>query len=449
MGRRVGRGLGGGTIWIGIDDTDSPRGGCTTWVLTELLGLAREMDVDLIGEPRLVRLNPNIPWKTRGNAALAAHFGVGGGPRRRVGEVGGKPIYSSSRGRAVPLSVRDRFLRAAWERVLRGAQAGEEGTDPALVAVDQPLPAALYWHAVREVVSVGSVVEMLDRRGAWWRTHGSERGLVGAAAAIAWPGRKVTWELTAYRDPTLAGSPRRVDAGSVRLAARRHRSLFLCDDRRTRRLLVSPHTACPVLFGLRSTRPGPVLRARATIRSEPVDRWVLFRTNQGTGDHLAWRSASALGPYLSARLRATVAALPEVRPGGHVVLRVRGDDGGRVECLAFEPTKTLPRVARQLVPGDRLVVWGSRSQDPVLRLEGLRLVHLAPRQIAGRPPRCPACSRSTHSLGRGRGYRCPSCHRRFPPEERPVTRLRHSLRLGEYHPTPSARRHLAPRAPER
>ena len=78
---------------LGIDDTDSPKGGCTTWLLTELLREARREGIDLIGEPRLVRLNPNIPWKTRGNAALAARFGRGAGRRTKVAEIEGRPVF--------------------------------------------------------------------------------------------------------------------------------------------------------------------------------------------------------------------------------------------------------------------------------------------------------------------------------------------------------------------
>lgn len=439
---------GGGTIWVGIDDTDSPRGGCTTWVLTELLALARESKVDLIGEPRLVRLNPNIPWKTRGNAALSARFGVGAGPPRTVGEVDGAPIRSYARGRALPREVRDGFRTAAWERVLRRARRGDPGTDPALVTTDRPLPASLYWRAVREVVPVEDVRTTLVRVGAWWRTDGSDRGLIGASATIAWPGRRPTWELTAYRSENRTDRVRRVDARSVLAAARRHPSLFLSFDPRTRRLLVSPHTACPVLFGLRSTRPGPALLARRMVRSEPVDRWVLFRTNQGSGDHLVDRPARDLAAYLSARFRATVARPPEVRPGGHVVLPVTAEDGVEVDCLAFEPTKTLPRVAQQLVPGDRLVVWGSSGPGPSFRLEGFRLEALVDRGRGREPPRCPTCGRVARSLGRDRGYRCPSCRHRLPPEAARQRRAGATLALGEYHPTPSARRHLAPRAPE-
>ena len=435
-------------MWIGIDDTDSRQGGCTTWVLTELLALAREHGIDLIGEPRLVRLNPNIPWKTRGNAALSARFGRGEGGRRTLGEVGGRPVSSFARGRPLVAGDAERFREAAWERVLAGSRTEDPGTDPAIVVSEHRLPAAHYWRAVREVVPLDTVREMLDERGIWWRAHGSLRGLVGASASIAWPGNHPTWELASYREERRTGRPRRIGSESVRSVARAYPTLFLCHDARTRRLLVAPHTACPVLYGLRSTRPGPLFRARRLVRSEPVDRWVLFRTNQATGDHLSWKRPGAVAPYTSARVRATVSAVPRVLRGGHVRLSVEGEDGSGLDCVAFEPTKTLPQVAAGLVPGDRLVVWGSRRDDPTLRLEGIRIVRLAPRTERSRPPLCAACGHRTHSLGTSRGYRCPACHRRYPPERGIRAPREPRYPPGEYHPTPSARRHLAPRGPE-
>ncbi|MGI0156048.1 MAG: hypothetical protein ACREDE_07970, partial [Thermoplasmata archaeon] len=65
-----------------------------------------------------------------------------------------------------------------------------------------------------------------------------------------------------------------------------------------------------------------------------------------------------------------------------------------------------------------------------------------------RPPACSLCRRSTDSLGHLRGYRCPTCHRRWPPEAASVAKVPGELAVGVYHPTPSARRHLAPRGPE-
>src|SRR5437879_1293494 len=62
---------------IGIDDTDSPRGGCTTYTMSILSDRLQHEELELDGYPCLVRLNPNVPWKTRGNAATALHLKIG------------------------------------------------------------------------------------------------------------------------------------------------------------------------------------------------------------------------------------------------------------------------------------------------------------------------------------------------------------------------------------
>ena len=58
------------TLHIGIDDTDSPRGGCTTYIAALLVEKLSNMGATFIDYPNLIRLNPNVPWKTRGNGAL-------------------------------------------------------------------------------------------------------------------------------------------------------------------------------------------------------------------------------------------------------------------------------------------------------------------------------------------------------------------------------------------
>src|SRR3989442_4328458 len=85
-------------LWIGVDDTDSLQGMCTTFLATEIVRDLTE-DYDLIGYPRLVRLNPNIPWKTRGNGAICLRIGNGEGLPRMVGQLSGRPILSYPRWR--------------------------------------------------------------------------------------------------------------------------------------------------------------------------------------------------------------------------------------------------------------------------------------------------------------------------------------------------------------
>ncbi|HYK93561.1 MAG TPA: tRNA(Ile)(2)-agmatinylcytidine synthase [Thermoplasmata archaeon] len=434
-------------VWVGIDDTDGADGGCTTFALTELVETARSSGLDLIGEPRLVRLNPNVPFKTRGNAALSARFGIGEGSRRLQGRGRRGAIWSYGRGRGPPPHLLERFLDLAWENVRRSARLGGPGSDPALVATSRQLPAGLYRTAVARVIDRAELVRELEQHGAWVRADGSGQGVVGAASAISWPARRATWELIAYRASERWGTPRSVDRGSVQEAQHRFPDLFLCHDPRTRRLLVAPHTGCPILLGLRSRSRRRLARAFAVVRSEPAERWMVFRTNQGTGDHLVPREIADLQPFDAARVTGQVAGPARLLRGGHAHWTISDRAGRTLECVAFEPTKTLPRVAGGLAAGDVVEVWGGRAADPVFRVEGIRLLRPARRAGPSRPPACPRCGRRMGSIGRARGYRCRSCSLRLPPEraEWPVQR---GLAPGTYHPTPSARRHLAPLGPE-
>ena len=56
-------------LYIGIDDTDYPEGGCTTWTSQLLAKIIEEEGAKII-ERRLVRLWPFAPRRTRGNGAV-------------------------------------------------------------------------------------------------------------------------------------------------------------------------------------------------------------------------------------------------------------------------------------------------------------------------------------------------------------------------------------------
>ena len=55
---------------ISIDDTDSREGMCTTYLCAILMDELKEYG-NIRGSPILIRLNPTIPYKTRGNASTA------------------------------------------------------------------------------------------------------------------------------------------------------------------------------------------------------------------------------------------------------------------------------------------------------------------------------------------------------------------------------------------
>src|SRR4030042_348431 len=62
------------TMHIGLDDTDSTTNGCTTYIAALLVEKLEQLKVEFTDYPNLVRLNPNVPWKTRGNGALCLRF---------------------------------------------------------------------------------------------------------------------------------------------------------------------------------------------------------------------------------------------------------------------------------------------------------------------------------------------------------------------------------------
>ena len=197
-------------MWLGVDDTDGPSGGCTTFVLTEIVDAAQHLGFDLIGDPRLVRLNPNVPWKTRGNGALAARFGHGRGRRRKVGEIAGRPV-GVTRGADpwAPPNVDD-FSKPPGRRCSRPARPTRGATRPLSPRTNRfgrPFTARPF----RRWCPFRTRPRCCGTPRAQVRTDGSRRGIVGAGAALSWPGRTSTWELLAYRGPNRVGSRREVD----------------------------------------------------------------------------------------------------------------------------------------------------------------------------------------------------------------------------------------------
>ena len=58
-------------LYIGVDDTDSPDGMCTTYLASQIINKFKDNGIDLVDYPRLIRLNPFARFKTRGNGGVA------------------------------------------------------------------------------------------------------------------------------------------------------------------------------------------------------------------------------------------------------------------------------------------------------------------------------------------------------------------------------------------
>jgi len=424
-------------LFLGVDDTDARSGMCTTYLLTEIIR-SLPAGVDLLGYPRLVRLNPTIPWKTRGNGAVTIQVGRGRGAPRAIGMIEGQPIQAYPRGDLVPPEP---VLEAAAAVVDRLSEFACESTHPGLVVTRSRPGPGLYWRAVRSIVPKSDVLVQLRTCGALWREWKEGRGIIGAASAIAWRPHDRTYEALAYREPCRWGTPRVLDPWSVREMELAFPSTFNSYDAGWGRIAIAPHSACPVLCGIRGDRPEDLPPALQRLRSEPVDRWLLFETNQGTDDHLQRRAACDLVPFSAAVLRGTVAGAPSVIRGGHALVPVEAE--GTIACAFYEPSKEFRSVARALQPGDEVTVFGSvRAQPRSLNVEKLIVHRLVPSLVPGPLPRCARCGGRLRSRGRAAGYRCVRCGERGR-SSRPLLPVRRPLQPGAYEPPVFARRHLS------
>jgi tRNA(Ile2)-agmatinylcytidine synthase len=424
-------------LWIGVDDTDSLQGMCTTFLATEIVRELTE-DFDLIGYPRLVRLNPTIPWKTRGNAAICLRFGRGVGARSAVGEIDHRPVFSYRRGsgRLDPRAVHGQ-LEAIMER---WCAFDEPTTNPGFVVLRRPPSPGLYWKAVREVVSQTSTRRAIAGLG-FVRGYKNGRGIIGAAAATAWRPRDRTYELLAYREREKWGSPRDVDPESVMAMDRAFPSTFNNYDYANSHVALAPRSPCPVLMGIRGDVPLDLPRALRRIDGEAPSRWMIFETNQGTDDHIRrddWR----MRPNTSVSLRGTVLGEPADAAGGHVFFPFGGRR--RVAVAAYEPSKQFRSVIRKLAPGDTVRVMGSIRRDPrSLNLEKLQVLQVVPKATKVANPRCPVCNKSMKSIGRDEGFRCLRGHVKKPTTAAVFAIVERQLRQQWYEPPVSARRHIA------
>ncbi|NLJ21771.1 MAG: DUF1743 domain-containing protein [Methanothrix soehngenii] len=406
-------------MFIGIDDTDSERGLCTTY----LAGVLMERLVswgEIEGLPRLIRLNPCARYKTRGNAALAFSL-------------------KSSRP--------DMVKRIALQTLLELSDFSGSNTNPGLVIAEEVTERmrAFYRSAVTEILSIDSARRLLDEEGIWYRGFKKGRGLIGALAAVGADLPDWTYELIAYRQRSRWGTPRFIDPATVWEADRlTYPQTWDTVDHHNHRVVFAPHSADPVLFGIRGSDPVAIKRAFETIKSEPVERYVLYQTNQGTDAHILEGQIARAKDSQSYRLHGFVAGPARVIAGGHVFLTLHNEGvglngGGRIECAAFEPTKNFRNIIKELRPGDELEVFGS-VRDGTLNLEKINILHLAPEKVQA-APLCPQCHRRMESAGKGQGYRCRRCKTRSSSRE--IENRARDLETGFYEVPPCARRHLS------
>jgi len=415
------------TMHVGFDDTDSPRKGCTTYVAALLVEKLLRLGAFFIDYPNLIRLNPNVPWKTRGNGALCL--------RIRCDE-----------------ELVEEIKETVIETVEENADLSYAGTDPGVVFFFNNIPRELKDFAKRTIQSVVKMkeavklVNMFEAEAVGFKTG---RGIIGGLAAIGETLRgDHTYEIIAYRTRENRGTPRRIEGSSIEEMNEKTAPLtFNNIDPEKGRILITPRGPDPILYGIRGETPEVIKQAHELIRSqETIERWVIFRTNHGTDAHL--RRISSIGevqPFNPVVVRGAITKKSEVIPGGHVIFPIK-DESGQVDCAAYEPTGALREVAKKLIVGDLVEAFGgvrpASSRHPMtINLEKIRVLRLAPK-IVFQNPMCPQCGKRMKSMGTRKGFRCERCAFRSSKLKKVAVKTNRDLKEGLYITSPRSQRHL-------
>ncbi len=407
-------------LYVGIDDTDSPNGMCTTYIATIIAERAFKY-AELV-EARLVRLNPNIKYKTRGNGSICLIFNV-------------KEKFI------------DRIKEITIETVKEYAMLDDKNTNPGIAFYTGEITDDLkrfYEKVLKEVVDIKEAERIARKHGIEVYKFKKGLGIIGAVAAIGSYFDDYTYELIAYRKKENWGKPRKIDEESVyKMDSLTFPLTFNNVDRENNVVLIAPHTPCPVLYGIRGESIEVLKTASEMIKVyENIDRVMIFKTNQGTDAHIREAKIKDVKPYMSVAVLGVVEENPRTIEGGHVIFKIR-DETGSIYCAAYEPTKNFRKIVKKLFVGDKVKVYGGvRNLDGKLtvnleKIEILKIVDV----YEYKNPRCPICGKRMKSAGKNKGYRCKKCKTKAYEKEK--IKIKRDLKEGLYSVPPVAMRHLS------
>ncbi len=418
---------------VGIDDTDSLEGGCTTHLaslLVDRLGPLGDIDTNESTDlpegwvehqlPHLVRLNPNIPYKTRGNAAISFW---------------------------VPDDIADKTRELVFKFISGQARLDDENTNPGIAFMRDysklSLLRNLYERAVSEYVTIEEADKVADKAGVEIYGFNNGRGVIGALAAIGanLQGDK-TYELVAYRERKNHGREREIDAESVHLMNEKmFPQTFNNIDPETKQILITPKGSDPVYCGIRGETTEAVEKAWKMINPlEDIERTQVFVSNQATDAHLREKKIHQIKPYDCVIAEGLVEREPWTIEGGHVLITLtNGDDA--IDCAAYEPTGNLRKAVKELITGDRIKIYGGVGRyKKTINIEKLEVLKLKEKTRVTAPI---CCNKRMSSAGKGKGYKCRKCGRRVGVEAAVEEEMDREIRVGFYEVPPRARRHLS------
>ena len=277
---------------------------------------------------------------------------------------------------------------------------------------------------------------------ACYKGYKNSRGLIGATASVAWLNEyDRTYELITYRKKEKWGKKRFIDDVSTIEMDRNCPSTFDNYDHENKHNRLVPNSPCPILYGIRGDDEKELTNAKSLIKSEEVDSWLIFETNQGTDDHLQKKAFNEIQPFQSIITKGIICKIPYTIMGGHVIFKMK-DSTEEIDCAAYEPTKKFREVIRELDIGDKVEVYGGVRKEPLtVNLEKINVEYLEKKVEKIENPVCSKCGKHMKSKGTGHGYKCKNCGTK---SEKPFFReIKRDINIGFYEVPVCARRHIS------
>lgn len=407
-------------LYIGVDDTDSPDGMCTTYLASQIINRFKDNGIELVGYPRLIRLNPFARHKTRGNGGVALK------------------ILNDSKAQLAKQIV--------LEEVENLSMFDCDNTNPGVIFYDGEITREMEdyaFRAIHEFITIDEAEEFGKSIGCEIHKFKKGRGIIGSIASISLPLSDFTYELLAYRAPQNFGTERQIDYESVyEMDEKTFPDTFENIDYSEKYIAIEPKTPCPVLYGIRSNVPEVLKKAKDIVKvREPIDDWCIFKTNQHTDMHIQQASQiSDMNQFGCYRVCGEVKNKPTIIDGGHMFFYIT-DESGEIECGAYEPTKNFRKIVSYLRQGDVIEVYGGIGEQNTFNVEKFKVISL--NDVEYKNPIC-ECGKRMTSAGKNKGFKCKRCGNKIESDEKIPIKIERDLKEGQFYETPvSARRHLS------
>ena len=407
-------------LHIGIDDTDSPKGMCTTFLCYEIVKFLEKQETQFMDFPYLIRFNPNIPWKTRGNGA-------------------------------VRLTIRTKHPKKIKNKIIQFVENYSDtknGANPGLVFFqNKEIPSTFQKFsklALWKLIGRKEAKQFVSENNIESFYLGNGQGLIGAISAVGYEFSDHTFELLSYRKKSQFGKKRRIDLNSIKEIQSIVPETFSSYDNDNKRVLITPHGPDPVFYGIRGETAKSVVKASTIVNAdEKLDGYMVFKSNQGTGDHLKNElQVNDLKPYTSGFLVGNICNKPVIQKGGHVLFSIQVD-GRKIRCAVYKPTK-ITQVASALIVGDKIKIGGgvrkaSKNYGRVINVEFLDVLQLAKHNVSVNTT-CRKCNKRMKSKGRKQGFQCVKCGNKSASKT--TLEIPRKIQCKTYIPSVSAHRHL-------